>query len=130
MKHCVHGVTEAYLQTVEEKGFNSPARYYPHCTPEVLSETSYISRGLLFVVWGQQPALLCATTAVGGSIYFSTGRFYMNPKIKVALNRGGLAAVLLGIVVGGGDVNAAMQTAGTVASIAGAASILIRELFN
>ena len=57
----------------------------------------------------------------------------MSAQVKKILNRGGLIAVILGvvaIVVGGGDTSAALETAGTVASIAGAAVILVRELFD
>jgi len=57
----------------------------------------------------------------------------MSAQVKKILNRGGLVAVIVGvvaIVIGGGDTGAAIETAGTVASIAGAAAILIRELFN
>jgi hypothetical protein len=57
----------------------------------------------------------------------------MGANVKKWLNRGGLGAVILGIVgitIGGGDAGAAIETAGTVASIAGAAVILVRELFD
>lgn len=57
----------------------------------------------------------------------------MSPEVKRWLNRGGLVAVILGIVaivVGGGDTGAALETAGTVAAIAGAAAVLLREIFN
>ena len=55
----------------------------------------------------------------------------MNATVKKWINRGGLIAVVLGIVlivVGGGDTGAAIATAGTVATIAGAVLVLIREL--
>ena len=57
----------------------------------------------------------------------------MDPKIKKMLNRGGLIAVGIGIVaivIGGGDTGAALDIAGTVASIAGAIVILIREILD
>ena len=57
----------------------------------------------------------------------------MSANVKKAFNRGGLIAVIVGvvaIVIGGGDTGAAIDTAGTVATIAGAASILIREIFG
>lgn len=57
----------------------------------------------------------------------------MNENIKRILNRGGLVAVVVGIiaiVIGGGDTGAALEVAGTAATIAGAALILVRELFN
>lgn len=57
----------------------------------------------------------------------------MNPTVKKWLNRGGLIAIVLGtvgIVAGGGDTGAALQTAGEVATIAGAVMVLVREIFN
>jgi len=55
----------------------------------------------------------------------------MSANVKAWINRGGLIAVVVGIVlivVGGGDTGAAIETAGTVATIAGAVMVLIREL--
>jgi hypothetical protein len=57
----------------------------------------------------------------------------MNPNIKIWINRGGLAAVVVGvvlIVIGGGDVAAAMATAGTVSTAFGGLLVLIRELLG
>lgn len=57
----------------------------------------------------------------------------MNANVKKWLNRGGLVAVIAGIVmivVGGGDAGAAIDTAGTVAAIAGSVLVLIREVLN
>ena len=57
----------------------------------------------------------------------------MDPRVKKWLNRGGLIAVIVGmvaIVAGGGDTSAALETAGEVAAIAGTVAILVRELFN
>ena len=57
----------------------------------------------------------------------------MSPAIKKALNRGGLIAMIAGvvaIVVGGGDTGSAIDTIGTVATIAGSAAILVREIFD
>jgi hypothetical protein len=55
----------------------------------------------------------------------------MSANTKKWINRGGLIAVVLGvvaIVVGGGDTSAALATAGEVATIAGAVMVLIREI--
>ena len=55
----------------------------------------------------------------------------MNPETKKWINRGGLIAVIIGIVaivIGGGDTGAALETGGTVATIAGAVLVLIREI--
>lgn len=57
----------------------------------------------------------------------------MSAGLKKFLNRGGLVAIILGvigIVAGGGDTSAALSTAGEVATIAGAALVLVREIFN
>jgi len=57
----------------------------------------------------------------------------MNPKTKKWINRGGLVAMIIGVllmVVGGGDTAAAIETAGKVASIAGSALVLIREVLG
>lgn len=57
----------------------------------------------------------------------------MSANVKKWLNRGGLIAIVAGvvaIVAGGGDTGAALETAGQVATIAGAALVLVRELFN
>lgn len=57
----------------------------------------------------------------------------MSANVKKILNRGGLIAMIVGvvaIVVGGGNSQAAIVTIGEVASIAGAAMVLVRELFN
>ena len=55
----------------------------------------------------------------------------MSANVKRWINRGGLIAVVVGIVlivVGGGDTGAAIETAGIVATIAGSVMVLIREL--
>ena len=57
----------------------------------------------------------------------------MNANVKKALNRGGLVAVIVGIVaivVAGGDAPAALETAGQAATIAGAVMVLIREILG
>lgn len=57
----------------------------------------------------------------------------MSAGLKKLLNRGGLIAIIagvVGIVAGGGDAPAALATAGEVATIAGAALVLVREIFN
>ena len=57
----------------------------------------------------------------------------MGANVKKWLNRGGLVAVIAGIVlivVGGGDAGAAIDTAGTVAAIAGSVLVLIREVLG
>ena len=57
----------------------------------------------------------------------------MSETTKKWVNRGGLLAVILGIVlvaIGGGDTGQAVEIAGTVATIAGAALVLLREIFN
>ena len=55
----------------------------------------------------------------------------MSANVKKWINRGGLLGVVAGIVllvIGGGDTGAALETAGLVATIAGAAMVVIREL--
>ena len=57
----------------------------------------------------------------------------MSGNVKMWVNRGGLIAIILGvvaIVIGGGDTSVALATAGTVATIAGAVAVLVREIFN
>ena len=57
----------------------------------------------------------------------------MNANTKKWLNRGGLIGVIVGVVlimVGGGDVPAALETAGTAATIAGGVLVLIREVLG
>ena len=57
----------------------------------------------------------------------------MSAEVKKWVNRGGLIAIIVGvvaIVIGGGDTGAALATAGTVATIAGAVAVLVREIFN
>lgn len=57
----------------------------------------------------------------------------MNANVKKWLNRGGLIGVVVGIVlivIGGGDTGAAIETAGTVATIAGAVLVLVREILG
>ena len=57
----------------------------------------------------------------------------MSANAKKWLNRGGLIAIILGIVgivVGGGDAGAALDIAGTAATVIGAVAVLIREIFN
>lgn len=57
----------------------------------------------------------------------------MSATTKKWINRGGLLAVILGIVLivaAGGDAQAAIQTAGVVAGIAGAVLVLFREILN
>ena len=57
----------------------------------------------------------------------------MSENVKKWLNRGGLIAMVIGvvaIVVGGGDAGSAIETAGTVAAITGSALVLIREILN
>lgn len=57
----------------------------------------------------------------------------MSANVKKILNRGGLVAMIVGvvaIVIGGGDAPGALTTVGEVATIAGAAMVLVRELFN
>lgn len=57
----------------------------------------------------------------------------MSANVKKWLNRSGLIAVVVGIVlivIGGGDTGAALATAGTVATVAGAVLVLIRELLG
>ena len=57
----------------------------------------------------------------------------MNASVKKTLNRGGLFAVIVGIVaiaVAGGDAPAALETAGQAATIAGAVMVLLRELLG
>ena len=57
----------------------------------------------------------------------------ISANVKRWMNRGGLLGVVAGIVlivVGGGDTGAAIETAGTVAAIAGAAMVFIRELIG
>lgn len=57
----------------------------------------------------------------------------MNANVKKTLNRGGLIAVIIGIVaivVAGGDAPAALETAGQAATIAGAVLVFVRELLG
>ena len=57
----------------------------------------------------------------------------MNATVKKWLNRGGLAAVLVGVVliiIGGGDVDATLQTAAVAATLGGALMVFIRELLG
>ena len=57
----------------------------------------------------------------------------MSGQTKAWVNRGGLIAIIVGvvaIVIGGGDTSVALATAGTVATIAGAVAVLVREIFN
>ena len=57
----------------------------------------------------------------------------MNPNVKKVLNRGGLIAVVAGIVmivVGGGDAPAALDIAATAATITGAVLVLVREIMG
>ena len=57
----------------------------------------------------------------------------MKPELKIWINRGGLIAMVVGVVVfvvTGGDGASAGQIVGTVASITGAALVLIRELIG
>ncbi len=57
----------------------------------------------------------------------------MNANVKIWLNRGGLAAVLVGVVltiIGGGDVDAALQTAAIAATLGGAVLVFLRELLG
>lgn len=56
-----------------------------------------------------------------------------NPNVKMWLNRGGLFAVVIGVVliiVGGGDVANAIEVAGKVATIGGSIMVFIREVLN
>jgi len=57
----------------------------------------------------------------------------MSADTKKWINRGGLLAMIVGvvaIVIGGGDVGAATQTVGIVAGVAGTVLVLIRELLG
>jgi hypothetical protein len=57
----------------------------------------------------------------------------MSADAKKWLNRGGLIAValgIIGIVAGGGDTGAALELGGTVASIAGAIVLIIKEIIQ
>jgi len=57
----------------------------------------------------------------------------MKPELKMWINRGGLVAMVIGVIVfiaTGGDAGSAGQIVGTVASITGAALVLIRELIG
>jgi hypothetical protein len=57
----------------------------------------------------------------------------MNANGKKWLNRGGLVAVIVGIVlivVGGGDTGAVIDMAGTAAAVAGSVLVLIREVLG
>lgn len=57
----------------------------------------------------------------------------MSAEVKKWINRGGLIAMLVGvvlIVVGGGDVSAATETVGIVAGVAGTVMVLVRELLG
>ena len=56
----------------------------------------------------------------------------MSGQFKAILNRVGLGAVIVGIIgilVGGGDTSAAIETAGQVVTIGGAVIVFVRELF-
>jgi len=57
----------------------------------------------------------------------------MKPKVKKWINRGGLAAVIVGFVaitVAGGDVGSATTIAASVATAVGAVLVAIREFLN
>ncbi len=57
----------------------------------------------------------------------------MSSNTKKWINRGGLLAVVVGIalvVIGGGDPDAALESAGTMATIVGAALVFVRELLS
>jgi hypothetical protein len=57
----------------------------------------------------------------------------MSANVKKWINRGGLIAMIAGIVMivaAGGDTTVAIGTVGTVAEIVGAIAVLLRELFN
>lgn len=57
----------------------------------------------------------------------------MSAGVKKVLNRGGLVAMIVGVVaitVGGGDTGNAIDVVGQVASIAGTVMVLVREVFN
>ena len=59
--------------------------------------------------------------------------YRMTAKMKKILNRGGLIAMIVGIVaitVGGGETSEALEIAGKAASIAGTIAVFVRELFN
>lgn len=57
----------------------------------------------------------------------------MSAKMKKVLNRGGLVALIVGVVaitIGGGDTSQALETAGEAAAIAGTIAVFVREFFN
>jgi hypothetical protein len=57
----------------------------------------------------------------------------MSANMKKIINRGGLVAVIVGIVavvIGGGDSVSVLEKAGEIAAIAGAVAIFVREMFN
>jgi len=57
----------------------------------------------------------------------------MNANVKKWLNRGGLAAMVVGVVlilIGGGDTTQALDTAAKVATIGGSVLVLIREVLG
>jgi hypothetical protein len=57
----------------------------------------------------------------------------MSANVKRWINRGGLIGMIVGvvlIVIGGGDVSAATETVGVVASIAGTVMVLVREIMS
>ena len=57
----------------------------------------------------------------------------MNPKVKKWLNRGGLIGMMIciaAITIGGGDADAAMETAGIVSGLVGVGLGIVRELLG
>ena len=57
----------------------------------------------------------------------------MKPEVKIWINRGGLIAIIVGLVVyfaTGGGVETAGQLVSVVGGVTGAVLILIRELFG
>ncbi len=57
----------------------------------------------------------------------------MNPTMKKWFNRGGLIAIGVGVILiiaGGGDPSVGLATGSTIATIAGAVAVLVREIFN
>lgn len=57
----------------------------------------------------------------------------MNENGKKWINRGGLLAVILGMIaiqVSGGDASAALELAGKISTVSGIALVALRELFN